>query len=197
MLSMRFVDCRLVDIRCSPWAVLGNIANNIISALVSTSSVKSLSQDARKRFSSGYGFDGSGEMTVRSHFAVVITVLTGSYRHSYHLWIRTRKISICMRCKRVLRREWTWNCLSQWGYQIKFPLNIIININIEHIFFHTKYTNWHHLHMHSSLKTYLHTTYIHKTSWQAPWNKYTVLIINENPLVQFALTTNCTIIILF
>jgi hypothetical protein len=42
-----------------------------------TSLVTSLSHDTRKRSNCAEGFDGSGEMMVRSHFAVVIAVLTG------------------------------------------------------------------------------------------------------------------------
>jgi len=74
---MRFALCRPPVTHSSPSGLLGNVACNIICALRTTSLVTSLSQDVRNLSSSGEGFGASGEMTVRSHFAVVIAVLTG------------------------------------------------------------------------------------------------------------------------
>lgn len=61
----------------SPRELVGKIAPNIMFVLRTTSLLKSLSQDERNSASSGEGFEGSGEMTFRSHFAVVMAVLTG------------------------------------------------------------------------------------------------------------------------
>ena len=74
---MRLALCKLPAIQRSPRAVFGNIASSIMCALRTTSLVTSLSHEAKKRSISTEGFAGRGEITVLSHFAVVMAVLTG------------------------------------------------------------------------------------------------------------------------
>jgi hypothetical protein len=53
------------------------MAPSIIPALRVMSSVTSLSQAEKKRSNSPEGFEGRGEIVLRSHLAVVMAVLTG------------------------------------------------------------------------------------------------------------------------
>lgn len=77
MSSIKLAVCKLPLAHRSPRELFGNIASNIICALRVTSLVMSLSHDLRKISNPGEGLGKSGHITVRSHFAVVIAVLTG------------------------------------------------------------------------------------------------------------------------
>ncbi|RID64001.1 hypothetical protein BRARA_E02961 [Brassica rapa] len=77
MSSIRLTGCKLPPAHRSPRELFGKIASSITCALRVTSVVISLSQDLRKCSNPGEGFGRSGHITVLSHFAVVIAVLTG------------------------------------------------------------------------------------------------------------------------
>ena len=61
----------------SPKELLVNMAPSIMPALRVISSVRSLSHAEKKRKSSPEGFEGRGDIVLRSHLAVVMAVLTG------------------------------------------------------------------------------------------------------------------------
>ena len=61
----------------SPNELLEKIAPSIMPALRVISSVRSLSHAEKKRNSSPEGFEGRGDIVLRSHLAVVMAVLTG------------------------------------------------------------------------------------------------------------------------